>query len=576
MATTPILHFNGRFRFHMPEYNNNPANPGVAFDPARTPEQVMALCGCDPGRYYEFEFVDVEISQATLATGEAVTAGEPLVGRRLDLRGMLPDVSPSAIGAQLFGGRLALEGVVDGKVRTAFQSDLRLEIRPLGFTDESAAAHFTTIVDVGQWQDPGSSAAAAALSDARELELHFNLGRYTRLDNPIAGDDARLTGDVYGYLCPAPRPPAPGARRMRGRRLVRHPQLAQAADLEQVFLLETGTTPLMRISDIDGTYDVLADEGLVALHNLHYTPFLDRDHTTPTSAGIVKEYVVALGPHELGRYRGDREELQRTGGLLVFALPDGVAADNDLTLSVSAVKPDDSVHPLMLESEFDIVLESDRCVTLGSRGSADVVARVYRRQLPAAGHRVMLRTQPQNRRSPIVAAVASSQVTTDQDGVARASIQAIDLLATGGVFDPVVQQPLEALPRDRYFGNYAYLAIANPMRPVQPAVEEVEIAVRVVHAVGEPPATPSFARDVLPLFTYYLRYFPWLHTRRSGAGYRRFLDLGDYDSVSDRAQEIIRRLELADDDPAKMPRSRDFPHGGVELIKRWFESGMAE
>jgi hypothetical protein len=90
------------------------------------------------------------------------------------------------------------------------------------------------------------------------------------------------------------------------------------------------------------------------------------------------------------------------------------------------------------------------------------------------------------------------------------------------------------------------------------------------------------------LFNYYLRYFPWLHVEytydenlpKPKFGYRQFLNLsliyreGDdwrqlQRQIIPTIDTIIDRLSKLDKDWRKMPRSRDFPHNGVELIKIW-------
>jgi hypothetical protein len=578
--STPILHFHGHFRFHMPEYNNDPTNPGVRFDPNIDARDVRGLCGCDPARYYEFSFYDARVTQITHAGAESVTAGDPVIGRSVELSGFLPDVSPSAIGAQLYAARLRVDRLVAATLQKATQSDLRLNIRPLGFTDETAGAHFSTAADVGQWLDPGGSRAFAELRDIRELEVAFHLNHYTRLDHPGGPAEAKLTGDVYGYLRPrAFAGDAEGTPRHMGRRLVAHPRLAESPALERIFLRSTGGTPFMRITDIDGTYDLLLEDRMIVLRQLDFVPLLDRDYTTPTSANVVDHYVVSFEgagtAREVGRFRGDHAEMMRSGGLLAFPLAEEVTDYEGLVLSVAAAK-EGSTQPVMLESEWDLVLETDRGVKLSSGSTAEVVARVYRRQRPVAGHPVRLRTQEVNRRSPIVARLEGAEASTDEAGRVTVTVRAVDLAAADGLLDPVTQQPYDQLPWDRYYGNYVYLSIDNPLRRTDPPVEEAEIAVRVVHSAPEPTGAPSFERDVRPLFSYYVRYLPWLHTIQSGDRYTQFLDLADYESFSERAQEIIRRLELDDDRPEKMPRSRDFPAGGADAIKRWYDAGMSE
>src|SRR5947208_3553244 len=106
MRQTPILHFSGRFRFHMPEYNNDPTDQRVDFDPSRSQAEVMTLCGCDPAHYLEFTFFDTRITRLTYQDGTASSAGDPVMGQEVALRGFFPDVSPSAICARLYAGEI--------------------------------------------------------------------------------------------------------------------------------------------------------------------------------------------------------------------------------------------------------------------------------------------------------------------------------------------------------------------------------------------------------------------------------------------------------------------------------------
>jgi hypothetical protein len=78
----------------------------------------------------------------------------------------------------------------------------------------------------------------------------------------------------------------------------------------------------------------------------------------------------------------------------------------------------------------------------------------------------------------------------------------------------------------------------------------------------------------MPLVSYYIRYYPWLHVVERDGRYVQFLNLEDYDSFRRMSSVIIDRLSKNIDDYEKMPRSRDFPIGGIEIIKRWIEGGM--
>jgi hypothetical protein len=63
----------------------------------------------------------------------------------------------------------------------------------------------------------------------------------------------------------------------------------------------------------------LRADRLLTLRYLDFIPLLDRDHTTPTDKGIVKEYVVYFADKqkgnnflEVGSFKGDHKEMQRT------------------------------------------------------------------------------------------------------------------------------------------------------------------------------------------------------------------------------------------------------------------------
>jgi hypothetical protein len=544
---------------------------------------VLRLCGCDPARYFEFRFLDVRISQVTYQDGTVTTEGDPVIGQAVEVAGFLPDVSPSTICALLYAGRLRVGDFLQGSVRKAIQSDLRLNIRPLGFSDETAAAYFDTALDVERLQALDESRFSEELGQVVELEFHFHVNHYIRLDSPQSPEEARLTGDVYGYIRPSvPVVNQESGLRVRGRRLVAHPRIGDRPEIEQLFLTNTGATPLMRITDIDGTYDFLEADRLLTLRYLDFVPFLDRGYSTPTSRGEVDYFNAYFetpeGRIEVGRFTGDHEEMKRVGGLLTFPWPSEAIAREDMRLCIDVVKENVFSQPLMIESEWDLSLLTDRGVTLASGETAAVAARVFHRNRPAPNHQVRLRTQQQNPRSPIVARFNETQLTTDDEGKVGTVIHALDLNDTGGVFDPVTLLDADQLPWDRYYGNYVYLAIDNPLRRANPPVEEIEIAVRVLHKVDANlvPSQPSFERDIRPLFSYHDRYYPWLHVREVAGRYVRFLDVSDYDSFSDRVHEIIRRLEMEDHEPQMMPRSRDFPVGGTEVIKRWHSSGMLE
>jgi hypothetical protein len=119
--------------------------------------------------------------------------------------------------------------------------------------------------------------------------------------------------------------------------------------------------------------------------------------------------------------------------------------------------------------------------------------------------------------------------------------------------------------------------------------------VRVIHSVNLEQFQNKeidFKEDILKLlFKYYLRYFPWIHVEVESDNqlsqprtiYTRFLDLGSFDfnitrdtqdwgqvqKFIEKIDKLIDRLDKKEDNWKKMPRSRDFPDQGLELIKLW-------
>ena len=71
-------------------------------------------------------------------------------------------------------------------------------------------------------------------------------------------------------------------------------------------------------------------------------------------------------------------------------------------------------------------------------------------------------------------------------------------------------------------------------------------------------STPSFARDIRPLFRM-----------RDRITMRWAFDLGNYHHVSTHAQAILERLSNG-----TMPCDRKWPEEQIAQFRRWVESGM--
>ena len=142
-----------------------------------------------------------------------------------------------------------------------------------------------------------------------------------------------------------------------------------------------------------------------------------------------------------------------TGGLFVSQLPvEVIDRYNDLKLVVKVANSGQEI-PLMLESDWDLVLESERGITIGSGDNAEILARVYYQNKPWPNCPVRLLVQSsgeipfldrkKNKRSPIVAKwrFESRESISDANGLVKCTVQAINLenLDTE-VFDPVKKE----------------------------------------------------------------------------------------------------------------------------------------
>ena len=178
-----VLHFHGRFVFQMPEYDNAPEGEGIKFDPNLDEDKVYENCGCDPEHYFEFIFRNVKVSQVTYRDSSSVTQGDSIIGQPVLLYDLMPDVSPSAIGAQLFAASMKVGNLLSGRLRKGIQSDLRINVRPPNtsqlFSPETAGAHIETILDLTDKTSPLESRFLSELGEITQLEFYMHVNNYT-------------------------------------------------------------------------------------------------------------------------------------------------------------------------------------------------------------------------------------------------------------------------------------------------------------------------------------------------------------------------------------------------------------
>jgi hypothetical protein len=280
-------------------------------------------------------------------------------------------------------------------------------VRPKGFGDVTAAAHYVADLTLKE-EGAGKSAALDSLCAEENLEIVFQLNRYTdATDDSGQLQPNGLIGDVYGVIRRKAKSYAANGARLKNRRFVAHPDIGKSPLIEKTFLTDTGGTRLMRITDIDGYYDLDDEAKLLMVRPLDFIPFLDFAHTTPTSAGIVKQYIVYStgggAKSDLGSFVGTREEMLATGGVIAIDLSSRQGDMAGLSLAVDVVTPSGQRCPLMTETEWDLeLINSPRGLRLGSKAVQRVAARVYRSNLPAANVQTTTRANNDGR-SPTVA-----------------------------------------------------------------------------------------------------------------------------------------------------------------------------
>jgi hypothetical protein len=586
----PILHFSGNFNFQLPYFNNEPRNDArkpdsydlqlndenlkVKFDKNLTPTEVHERLLCDPIKYFEFEFSEVYVRRITYDDGSCTDRDgiyDPIVGERVMLRCLLVDVSPHLERGQFFAGEFRIVDAMIGKANRALQSKVYTNIRSKdvrGFF--SAAAHFeTTLYDIYSLEGPGiSKANSRYLKEVKDLlgnlKIYLHLSRY---------DVSRNQGNAYGYISRA----VPEANN-DGVRLNARPLIVDSN-------LSTEVYNDFHLPDIiEGSYDILDIEHMLALRYLDFVPFVDRNYHSP----VGYKYFVRLfdGQKEIDtkmnfEFSGYHNEMLQSGGVQIFLIPKEVTDLSNLTVKIRVKKNDwKSESSLMVEPKWDLALDDNhKAIKIGSRRQSPINARIYyNNQLATQPVKVYFESQ-ENESSPVVAQF-TKQEDTISSGNISAIIQAHNLEHSEEIVDPVTRDdPItkgklyENLPWDRYYGNVVSIKIGDRIDPVA----QSDIRVRVLHTVNPddiPKNKISFKNHILPLFSYYLRYYPWLHVAVVRCQYRQFLDLNDASAIKEEISEITNRLERDDDDWHKMPRSRDFPIDGHILFARLEKEDM--
>jgi hypothetical protein len=618
----PFLHFRGQFKYHVPMYNqfgiDARDDDRVKFDPNITDDNFEKICttiGCDPEHYFSFKFLDVNVSKITYndATTTEDDAQDIIIGQPVTLEGYLVDVAPTAEITQFFPQPIEVANqVLNGKPQKATDShettdsrSIQVNIRPIvvppGSHVEYYGAYFkTNIIDVQITDNTSiinSSRYLRELGRPDTLQLYFYLNRFYYLTGSDGSKEVLNQGTVCGYIGPTVSTEINGLR-IKNRRLITNPEVIKNAENEIYtdFRLDRGT--------LWGNYDILDREQLLVLHYNDFIPWMDENLQTLPNYNYNVYFTdedKSIVNVVLGEFSVDSSYMQNSGGIRVFKLPSQVLNGKKASLVVEALKNGTKRTQLMIEPSWDLILErveseefslsetiiSDNTITMGSGELRKIIGRVYYSNRPCPNKKVylsnigngilpkgdkgyILRQNVTNKlTADIVATFQEKEVLTGPDGSFKATLKSADL---------------ENHHWEEYYANSVSMQIDTSIKENEtdgnPDLYELQIPVRVLHVVSPEKLSSSnisFNNDIINLFTYYLKHYPWLHVKREGTGFKKFLDLASFDDVSTKVDKILEKIEIEDEnDKDKMPRSRDFPIKGSELIRRWKELGKME
>lgn len=609
-----ILHFSGKFKYQPPKYNNEPGNPERYFDALLSPNDVHENIteGVEPLQYFEFEFSDVFVKKITYEDGTFVTdeKDDSVICKKINLKGLLVDTAPHLERGRLFAGEIRILDLFMGRLELAVQSDLFRTI----VNDEipgvqSLSADFeANINDLTILQNIFVSSKSSRYLhefDDRELKIYFHVSQFSFKS---------LEGTIFGYIGPQIPVESSKGIRISKRRILITPNID--TELTKDLGIEDHNTESEDVfrNDLEGTFEILEENGLILLRFLNFIPFTNlsysipkgyRFFTTPSYDGMeidsVPKSEICL----------DSNSISESGGIQVLRLPINVKAFDRLRLNVVCTKNDSKERIFMEEPKFDLLLQSEpNFLVLSSGEEKKLVFKIYQnnKDLKDSSKVELIAGHYEHGFSPLVAWISDKGHV--EGGTYICCIQARNLENSQTVGDPIygvipdstTNEPRVKisgeLPWDRYYGNYIFIR----MKTRNKMIIKQNIPVRVLHAVPLKEIIPDIAaldnekikETVTKLMSYYVRYYPWLHVNYMYINapdgpkkvYQQFLkiqefltfvtdkDLNEWHMVHESISKInhlLERLLRHEDDWKKMPRSRDFPSNGIEFLKMWKE-----
>jgi hypothetical protein len=643
------LHFSGKFKNQPPLYNNTPSNPEKYFDDSISPEIVKKRIteeGVDPVEYFEFTFRDVFITKVTYDDGTSANEKESdaVIGKRLILKGLLVDVAPHLLRSRLFAGEFRIIDLMMGKLEESSESDLFTTIRGNKKSGDSVkpplpySADFECrIYEMQNLADGFISRENSRFFREFDLEnsnfkIYFHLSKFYF---------SKLEGEVHGYIGLHVPELDDHHVRIHGRRLLVDPSVTD--ELKKDFKIDPYREESNEVGryDLEGTYEILTEKRLVVLRYLNFIPYMDSDNTTPPGYTFFVKLLnngTEIKSNLQSEIKVDRESISQSGGVYIVQFSGSIEDLSMLSMSVITKKNNENTQTFMIEPKYDLLVDNDKkYLILESGKKEELKIQLYEKNCPSKNRNIrVILDDYEHASSPKVARWAKNEGTPkpNEDSLLTCYVQAHDLENSEEIDDSVILRVDEEekqifdekntfdeekkeikiergklfgdLPWDRYYGNYISMKIDNNSiksdNKKEPTIK-FNIPVRVLHSVrldennlGDDinGLNKEKIQEVMTkILSYYVRYYPWLHTeyRYKGRlseparlGYSQFLkirefliyvdgnDLDNWELLKrcvDNINHFLDRLTRDDNDWKKMPRSRDFPFNGVEFLKMY-------
>ena len=541
------------------------------------------------------------------------------------LKGLLVDVAPHLERSRLYAGEVRIVDLMMGKLEEGFESDLFITTRsdettkdkdkeelPLKFSADLECKIYNMQSLAGDFISTENSRFFRECDLANNnFKIYFHLSKFYY---------SKLQGEVHGYIGLYVKSLDDRRVRIHGRRTLIDPCITK--ELKQDFKLgsyQIESNEVLR-NDLEGTYEILIEEKLAVLRFLNFIPYLNIDRSVPSGYKFfVKLFNNGneIESHLPVEIKVDQKSISDSGGICIVQFPENITDLSALSMSVITKKNNEKIQPFMKEPEYDLLINNDqKYLVLESKKKEELKIKVYQKNYPTKNRniRVILETH-RNERSPTVARWTSTEAISDIDSLLTCYVQAHDLEHSKEIDDVIIVGFDEdkkkirrgklsgELPWDRYYGNYLSIKIDNDtlISDNKNPTIKFNIPIRVLHSVQldelkddiDELNKDKIHEVMTKILSYYVRYYPWLHTQYVYAGmpsqpaklaYAQFLkirefliyvdtdDIDNWELVQNCVNNInhfLDRLTKEDNDWKKMPRSRDFPFNGVEFLKMY-------